>query len=183
MYAMAIGNSTVAIQLLEAGANAFLGDDFHQSAFMYAQSQGNWNTIMDIIGHIHNYAQETEKAVQLVQFWVTLGVVLSLQGDVFGRKLGDLKTFLDWGADPNRTLLGGTLAHLAKDGAEIQALVSHGFSKFDHKDKTGAHALISAAKLRNPRMIESFLRVQVMSIRQISMDTPHYISPSRMVEI
>jgi hypothetical protein len=157
MYAMATGKSTVAIQLLEAGANPFLGDDFRQSAFMYAQSQGNWKTIVEIINHFRDYPQETEQAMKFVQIWLTLGVLLSLQGDLFGRKREDLETFLKWGADPNSTLFGGTLAHGAKDEAELELLIGHGFNKFESTDKTGAHALISAAKLRNPRMVELLL--------------------------
>lgn len=157
MYAMATGNSPAAIHLLEADANPFLIDDFRQNAFSYTQSQGNWNTIMDIVSHFYNRRRDTDESIKVAQSWLTLGAFLSLPGDAFGRKLKAFETFLKWGANVNSIFFGSTLAHLAKNEDELKVMLSYGFSNFDHADKTGAHALISAAKLRSPRMIELLL--------------------------
>jgi hypothetical protein len=61
------------------------------------------------------------------------------------------------GADPNTIFGDQTLAHKFKEVAELEALISQGFTKFNHPNSAGDHALISLAKLHNPRMLQLLL--------------------------
>jgi len=165
MYASAMGNSHVAIRLLESGADPFLVDNIEQRSFLaYARARGHWTTIMDILGHFH---QSLEVPRNFVRYWLTMGAAFWVNDGNWEKDLKDFHTLLEWGANPNvllypyghDELVTETLAHRFRNEAELKTLISHGFTNFNHLDGKGAHALIFASTKPNhdPGVMELLL--------------------------
>ncbi|KAH8753749.1 ankyrin repeat-containing domain protein [Hyaloscypha sp. PMI_1271] len=147
MYAAAMGNSPVAIRLLCSGADPSLEDDLLKGNFLvYARERSQWTTIVDVLGQLHDTPGVSEG---VGRSWLTLGAMLWVSDRHNWTK--DLKHFfalLERGADANVVYQSGdsdfrTLAHDISDEAGLKALISHGFTKFNHLDGEGAHAILS----------------------------------------
>jgi hypothetical protein len=149
MYAAAMGNSPVAIRLLCSGADPRLEDNLLKGNFLvYGRERSQWTTIVDVLGQIHDTPGVSEG---VGRSWLTLGAILWVNDRHNWTK--DLKHFLallERGADANVVYRSGdddfrtkTLAHNISDEAGLKALISHGFTKFNHLDGEGAHAILS----------------------------------------
>jgi ankyrin repeat protein len=158
MYASAMGNTDLAICLLNAGANPLLKDTLRGRNFlMYARARGHWDTIMAILDYVRTCPDIPEDGVKL---WLTMGTVLWKSDSHWRRRSKDLRTLLEWGANPDficdysDSCSSETLLHGVREAVELEALVSHGFTKFNHQDGTGAHALISVAQKCDPLLLQ-----------------------------
>jgi ankyrin repeat protein len=160
MYASAIGNTEVAIRLLNAGANPLLIDTLRKRNFlMYARARGHWDTIMAILDYLRRYPGIPEDDVKL---WLTMGTVLwtSDNPSRWRRRSKDLRTLLEWGANPDficdysTSRSSETLLHGVREAVELEALVSHEFTKFNHQNSTETHILISIAQKCDPLLLQ-----------------------------
>jgi hypothetical protein len=154
-----MGNTEVAICLLNAGADPFLEDKLRRMDFlMYARARGHWDTIMSMMDYIRGYPGIPD---EIIKSWLTMGTVLwtSDSRSYMGRRSKDLRTLLEWGANPDFICNYSdycsheTLLHGVREAVEFEALVSHEFTKFNHQDSTGAHALISVAPKCDPLLL------------------------------
>lgn len=165
MYATATGNSKIAMRLLDAGANFSLVDTlWKRNCLQYARGRRHWDTILDILGYIRQLPGIPK---DVLCSWLTFGLLLwAYDGHRIIADTKDLHCFqqlLDWGADANviNRCDGETVAHRVENVLELQSLILHGFTKFNHPDNTGAHALISLSTTKfdhpHPGVIEMLL--------------------------
>lgn len=165
MYAVAMGNSPVAIRLLDMGADPYLKDHHLKGNFLvYARERRHWTTVVDILHHIH---EESEIPKHASRSWSTLAAILLVNdGPTWYEDVGHFQALLDIGADANIVYQTGdcdlstrTLAHDIWDKAFLEALISHGFRSFNHQDGDGAHALISLSrKSQDPGIMKLLLQ-------------------------
>ncbi|RDL36101.1 uncharacterized protein BP5553_06713 [Venustampulla echinocandica] len=166
MYATAIGDSKVAIRLLEAGANPDLEDTYCGRNFLHhAVRRSHWDTVLEILSYLRNSPKISK---DILCRWLSFGLLLWIEGrQSCNKDLNPIQRLLEWGADPNVIHYDSygpssySLAHRVRHAADMKSLISHGFSKFNHLDIAGADALISLSYdndgLPDPELLELLL--------------------------
>jgi ankyrin repeat protein len=162
MYAGAIGNAQVAIRLLDCGADPYPNALRHRNFLQLAATRGHLTTVKDILSHIHNSSAASKYSSRDL---LALGlIVLADMNDINWKRYSQFfQTLLEWGADPNISYVNchgracGTLLHKIRDIAVVKSIISHGFTRFNHLDGTGAHALISSSAEPDPGLMELLL--------------------------
>jgi hypothetical protein len=160
MYAAAMGETDIVLRLLQAGASPEIRDLLWQRNFLgFANVRGHWNTIMTVLDSLKSFESFPK---DVLRAWLTYGLWLWTIDNEFSVPpdgwydpgMSNFSCLLEWGADPNQTeLKDQTILHHVKDALDAHALVSHGFTKFNHQDSTGVHTLIAAAEKMNPDLL------------------------------
>ncbi|PMD37920.1 ankyrin [Hyaloscypha variabilis F] len=148
MYAAAANQEKSVIALLELGANPILQNTRYQPNFMrYACIRGHWNLILKAL----QFMQSTEER-EVAERWARLAT--RLYHVVYPDSLGEREvTFQQLLAmcgsvnfifnDPVRELENNSLLHYVRSVKDVEVLLELGFTRINHVNSAGQHALMS----------------------------------------
>jgi ankyrin repeat protein len=162
MYASAIGNTQVAIRLLESGADPYPTALRYRNFLHIAMSRGHWVIFKDILSHVRHFP-ETSKYAPRDLLALGMTVLADDDGNNWKRNSPFFQTLLEWGANPNitcydrRGISRGTLLHQISDLAMVKSIISHGFTQFNYPDSAGSHALLWSSFQPDPDFMELLL--------------------------
>ncbi|TVY80660.1 putative ankyrin repeat protein [Lachnellula suecica] len=163
MYAAAVNQEECLIALLDAGADPQIQDTRYKRTFIkYAAIRGHWNLIFKALRWI-----ETVAGKEIAESWTQYATIMYHvvdpdyleQREVKFRQLLAMCGSVDFTFnDPDKELEDNTLLHFARSVEDVDALFEHEFTKINHANSSGQHALMKImSKQCRPDVIRRLL--------------------------